>query len=105
MSEILVVELWYIHEPDLDHARLLDDVRRSHGDAEPTSTGVSSPFVIAFPSVTHQFSDGVGCLVVGVAGPTEREHPGTPLDLTQTWRWPEAEQVWPARPTPCWSPM
>lgn len=93
VNEILVVELWYDREPFLDHARLLDDVRRWHGDAETTSTSASSPLVIAFPSVTQQFADGVGCLVIGVAEPTVRERPGRPRDLTQTWMWPEAEQV------------
>jgi hypothetical protein len=45
------------------------------------------------PSLTHQFSDAAACLVVSAVGPAIREHPETPHDLSQTWTWPNAEQV------------
>jgi hypothetical protein len=85
-----VVELWYDHEPALNRAGLLAEVRRSHADAEPTSGNVTSPFQIAFPSLVHQFSDGATCLVVSVSGPDVRNDAGPLHDLTQTWSWPEA---------------
>lgn len=92
--EILVVELWYDHQPVLDHVGLGEDVCRSYPDAESVSTNGKSPFLIGFPSLVHEFSDGVACLVVSVSGPGVRNDAGPPRDLTQTWSWPQAPSTW-----------
>jgi Domain of unknown function (DUF4261) len=87
---ILLAELWYDVPPTLDRRSLLDEVRRSHPDADPLPDKPESPFMIAFPSLAYRLSDGVACLLIAIEEPRPRSDAESPRDLSQTWTWQQA---------------
>ena len=91
VSSILVVELWYDHEPAIDRIDLVEAVRSRQPDATTTSTDPTHPLLIAFPAIVHHFPDGPAAMLVSIGKPQARNHDSPPHDFTQTWSWPEAK--------------
>jgi len=89
-------ELCFRGVPTIDPAAVLAAVRSAGAEVDLVGTlDDGSSTLLAFPRLTHRFTDGkVVPLLATVIGPTPTD-PGSarPYDLSQTWGWDEAGVV------------